>query len=176
MSDTVLVAVIGAFATVMTALFQIFVSSRQAASAVKPMRNRIKSLAWTVVLLVAAAGGGFAWSEYLVLTRDARLAALHERIAAVTASGPGAAAPVSPVAAPAPAAAPMPRAAEATPRETATQAAIPLTACPPGEPGCTQAAIAPVSPCAPLPTGAPAAEAPAMPDTNQALPAAKPAG
>jgi hypothetical protein len=54
MSDTVLVAVIGAFATVMTALFQIFVSSKQAASAVKPMRNRIKSLAWTGVLLVAA--------------------------------------------------------------------------------------------------------------------------
>ncbi len=175
MSDTVLVAVIGAFATVMTALFQIFVSSKQAASAVKPMRNRIKSLAWTVVLLVAAAGGGFAYSEYLVLTRDADLAALHARITAVTAPGPGTAAPVSAVAAPISGAAPMPGAAEAAPRETTTQAAVP-TACAAGESGCSQAAIAPVSPCSPLPAGAPAAEAPAMPDTNQALPAAKPAG
>jgi hypothetical protein len=153
MSDTVLVAVIGAFATVMTALFQIFVSSKQAASAVKPMRNRIKSLAWTGVLLVAAAGGGFAWSEYLVLNRNENLAAFHERFAISGAPVAGKAASMSVTPAPLPLAAPALTAAEAASRD-AVAAVVTLPACRGGEGGCTQAAAAPVSLCVPLHTPA----------------------
>ena len=101
MSDTILVALIGAFATVMTALFQIFMSSKQSASNGRSTKNRIKGLAWTVVLLVAAAGGGFAYSEYLVLTQDAPAQALRDRIGhtllAANAAPQPVAAPVSPV-------------------------------------------------------------------------------
>jgi hypothetical protein len=199
MSDTVLVAVIGAFATVLTALFQIFVSSRKAAASERPARNRLKSLAWTGVLLVAAAGGGFAWSEYLVLTRDARLAAFHERVGAVAQSG--AVTALAPAAAASASATPIQAAVQTVPTAPTTplQAALPAVPTAPaaatvtladcnGAAPCTQTLAVPASTCSPQPgqvcvmrivvryEAVPAAEAPKLMDATPADAPAKPAG
>lgn len=155
MSDTVLVAVIGAFATVMTALFQIFMSSRQSAAGAKTTKkNRIKGLAWTVVLVVAAAGGGFGYSEYLVLSKNASMAAFHDRIGntllAANAAPPPAASPV-------PATAPLLPGPEATRAHDDIAATVALPACK-GDAAhalsCSEQTVAPVALCVPVPASA----------------------
>lgn len=157
MSDTILVALIGAFATVLTALFQIFVSSRQSASGGRSTRNRIKGLAWTGVLLVAAAGGGFAYSEYLVLTQDAPAQALRDRIGqtlVVThAVGSAVAAPSTPRPT-VTALASVPASVE--PREDSV-ASVTLPACKTaaaGDAACSEPAALAVTLCTPLPPSA----------------------
>ncbi len=159
MSDTILVALIGAFATVMTALFQIFMSSRQSASNGRSTKNRTKGLAWTVVLLVAAAGGGFAYSEYLVLTQDAPAQALRDRIGhtllAANAAPQPVAAPVSPV----PVTAPLVANPGADVRDGAT-ASVSLPACMAATAEvntasrCSEHAAMQVALCAPVPAAA----------------------
>lgn len=161
MSDTILVALIGASATVMTALFQIFMSSKQSASNGRSTKNRIKGLAWTVVLLVAAAGGGFAYSEYLVLTQDAPAQALRDRIGhtllATNAAPRAVAAPISPV----PATAPLVvNPGPGTDARDGVAASVSLPACTAGTveaaatPRCTEQAAMQVALCAPIPATA----------------------
>lgn len=156
MSDTILVALIGAFATVMTALFQIFMSSKQTASGGRSSKNRIKGLVWTGVLFVAAAIGGFAYSEYLVLTQDAPAQALRERIGhtllAANAMPPGAA----PTGTPVPVTAPLTAAPTRIDGHDGI-AAVSLPACK-GEPiglqACTEQTAMNVALCAPVPAAA----------------------
>ena len=164
MSDTILVALIGAFATVMTALFQIFMSSKQAASGGRSTKNRIKGLVWTVVLLLAAAGGGFAYSEYLVLTQDAPAQALRDRIGhtllAANAMTP-AVTPAASAASPAPSAAQLPTPSVANPGRIDARdgiaASVSLPACkgePAGSHACSEQTAMNVALCAPIPANA----------------------
>jgi hypothetical protein len=65
-SETVLAAMIGAGATLVTALFQV-ISSFRAASAERRSSKRgsgVRSLMWTVALILAAGVGGFAYAEF----------------------------------------------------------------------------------------------------------------
>lgn len=156
MSDTVLVAVIGAFATVLTALFQIFMSSRQSASGARSTRNRIKGLIWTVVLLVAAAAGGFGYSEYLVLTKNANLAAFHDRVGNTLFAANAAPQPAPPASS-VPAMAPLLPGPEAMPTRDDVTATVTLPACksdPAHATACTEMAAAPVALCVPVPAAA----------------------
>jgi hypothetical protein len=64
LSETILAAMIGAAATMLTALSQLMLSLRAKAKAeMRPRRNAMRSLMWMVALLVASAVGGFAYSE-----------------------------------------------------------------------------------------------------------------
>ncbi|HJS21802.1 MAG TPA: hypothetical protein VJ764_04030 [Steroidobacteraceae bacterium] len=64
LSETILAAMIGAGATMLTALSQLMLSLRAKAKAEsRPKRNAMRSLMWMVALLVASAVGGFAYSE-----------------------------------------------------------------------------------------------------------------
>jgi hypothetical protein len=64
-SETVLAAMIGAGATVFTALFQIITSFRSASADRRTAkRGGFRSLMWTLAMILAAGVGGFAYSEY----------------------------------------------------------------------------------------------------------------
>ena len=64
LSETVLAAMIGAAATMLTALTQLMLSLRAKAKAdSRPRRNAFRSLMWMLALLVASGVGGFAYSE-----------------------------------------------------------------------------------------------------------------
>lgn len=64
LSETILAAMIGAAATMLTALSQLMLSLRAKVKAdTRPKRNAMRSLMWMVALLVASAVGGFAYSE-----------------------------------------------------------------------------------------------------------------
>ncbi len=156
MSDTVLVAVIGAFATVMTALFQIFMSSRQSASGAKTTKkNRIKGLVWTLVLVLASAGGGFGYFEYLVLSKNASMAAFHDRIGNTLLAAN--AAPPPPAASAVPATAPLLPGPEAMRAHDDIAATVALPACkgdPARAPACSEQTVAPVALCVPVPAAA----------------------
>jgi hypothetical protein len=64
-SETVLAAMIGAGATVFTALFQIISSFRSAGTERRSAKGGgLRSLMWTLALVLAAGVGGFAYAEY----------------------------------------------------------------------------------------------------------------
>jgi ABC-type multidrug transport system fused ATPase/permease subunit len=64
LSETVLAAMIGAAATMLTALTQLMLSLRAKVKAdSRPRRNAFRSLMWMLALLVASGVGGFAYSE-----------------------------------------------------------------------------------------------------------------
>lgn len=63
-SETILAAMIGAGATMLTALSQLMLSLRaKVKSESRPRRNAFRSLLWMLALLVASGVGGFAYSE-----------------------------------------------------------------------------------------------------------------
>jgi hypothetical protein len=64
LSETILAAMIGAAATMLTALSQLMLSMRAKAKAEsRPKRNALRSLLWMIALLLASGVGGFAYSE-----------------------------------------------------------------------------------------------------------------
>ncbi len=64
LSETILAAMIGAAATMLTALTQLMLSLRAKIKAEsRPKRNVMRSMLWMIALLVASAVGGFAYSE-----------------------------------------------------------------------------------------------------------------
>ncbi len=64
LSETILAAMIGAAATMLTALTQLMLTLRAKVKAeTRPKRNAMRSLLWMLALLVASAVGGFAYSE-----------------------------------------------------------------------------------------------------------------
>jgi hypothetical protein len=65
-SETVLAAMIGATATVLTALFQLIHSFRSSSATDRRSSKKggLRSLMWTLALILAAAVGGFAFAEY----------------------------------------------------------------------------------------------------------------
>ncbi len=62
-SETVLAAMIGAGATLLTALFQLVSSFRSSGTDRRKPRSGLRSLLWTIALIVAAGVGGFAYAE-----------------------------------------------------------------------------------------------------------------
>jgi hypothetical protein len=64
LSETILAAMIGAAATMLTALSQLMLSMRaKMQQQSRPRRNTMRSFMWMLALLVASAVGGFAYSE-----------------------------------------------------------------------------------------------------------------
>ena len=64
LSESILAAMIGAAATMLTALTQLMLSLRTKAKVEsRPKRNNLRSLMWMLALLVASGVGGFAYSE-----------------------------------------------------------------------------------------------------------------
>jgi hypothetical protein len=64
LSETILASMIGAAATILTALTQLTLSMRAKARAEsRPRRNAFRSLMWMIALLLASGVGGFAYSE-----------------------------------------------------------------------------------------------------------------
>lgn len=63
-SESVIAAMIGAGATMITALFQIIPAFRSPESARRPQKSRFRSVLWTLALVFAAGVGGFAYAEY----------------------------------------------------------------------------------------------------------------
>jgi len=65
-SDSVLAAMIGALATIGTALFQLIMNWRkQSGDRRVATKGGVRSLLWVVTLMLASGVGGFAYSEYL---------------------------------------------------------------------------------------------------------------
>jgi hypothetical protein len=81
LSETVIAALIGAAATVGTALFQLL-RARGASEAGRPRRSRWRSAFAIVALMLVAAAGGFAWSELRSLGAREEISALRQDLAA----------------------------------------------------------------------------------------------
>lgn len=65
MSESVIAAMIGAAATIGTAIFQLILNWRRQAGDRRVAKSGTKSLLWIVALMLASGVGGFAYSEYL---------------------------------------------------------------------------------------------------------------
>src|SRR5262245_57587917 len=64
LSETILAAMIGAAATMLTATFQLFLAFRaRTKSESKPKRSGVRSLLSVFAIILASAVGGFAYSE-----------------------------------------------------------------------------------------------------------------
>ena len=61
LSETILAAIIGALATMGTAIFQLV--RNRAPSETRPKKNRVRSLVATVALMIGCIVGGYAWSS-----------------------------------------------------------------------------------------------------------------
>ena len=80
-SEPVMAAMIGATATVCTAVFQLVVNWRKATTSEKPRaRGGLRSLLWMVTLMAAAAVGGFAYAEYRAQATRGEAALLREEV------------------------------------------------------------------------------------------------
>src|SRR4051794_6272090 len=60
LSETILAAIIGALATMGTAIFQLV--RNRAPSETRPKKNRVRSLLATIALMIGCIVGGYAWS------------------------------------------------------------------------------------------------------------------
>ena len=61
LSETIVAAIIGALATMLTAIFQLV--RNRAPEGSKPKRNRMRSLLATIALMIGCIVGGYAWSS-----------------------------------------------------------------------------------------------------------------
>jgi hypothetical protein len=61
MSETITAAIIGALATMLTAIFQLI--RNRAPSETRPKKNRMRSLMATIALMIGCIVGGYAWSS-----------------------------------------------------------------------------------------------------------------
>src|SRR5690348_15712863 len=60
-SETIVAAIIGALATMLTAIFQLV--RNRAPEGAKPKKNRMRSLMATIALMIGCIVGGYAWSS-----------------------------------------------------------------------------------------------------------------
>src|SRR5690349_10700718 len=61
LSETIIAAIIGAAATMGTAIFQLI--RNRAPDGTRPKKNRMRSLVATIALMIGCIVGGFAWSS-----------------------------------------------------------------------------------------------------------------
>jgi hypothetical protein len=76
LSETVLAAIIGALATIGTAIFQLI--RNRAPSEGRPKKNRMRSLVATIALMIGCIVGGYAWSALRAMSAREELAATME--------------------------------------------------------------------------------------------------
>jgi len=99
LSETIIAAIIGALATMGTAIFQLV--RNRAPSETRPKKNRIRSLLATVALMIGCIVGGYAWSalravsmrEEIESAMDARYQKQFSDLVAKLGAKPDAAAP-----------------------------------------------------------------------------------
>ena len=82
LSETILAAMIGAIATVTTALFQLFNSLRQKGKVdARPKRGMtVRSILAVLALMVASAAGGFLYSEFIKQRADEDMRAMRAEL------------------------------------------------------------------------------------------------
>ena len=73
LSETIIAAIIGAGATMATAIFQLL--RNRAPSEVRPRKNRIRSLLATIVLMLGCIVGGYAWSSLRAVNANEQMRA-----------------------------------------------------------------------------------------------------
>jgi hypothetical protein len=99
LSETILAAIIGALATMGTAIFQLV--RNRAPSETRPKKNRVRSLVATIALMIGCIVGGYAWSalravsmrEEIELAMDARYQKQFSELVAQLGPNSAAAAP-----------------------------------------------------------------------------------
>src|SRR4029079_18513255 len=64
LSETILAAIIGAVATMATAIVQLIRNSAPSDGRPKPKKSRMRSLFATIALMIGCIGGGYAWSAW----------------------------------------------------------------------------------------------------------------
>ena len=81
LSETIMAAMIGALATVSTALFQLFSAIRQRKADIKPRKgSTLRSVLAVLALMVASAAGGFLCSEFLKERNAVDLRAMRDEL------------------------------------------------------------------------------------------------
>jgi len=80
LSEPVVAAMIGAFATVCTATFQLVGTWRKSSNDKVKARGGISTLLWTLALMTAAGVGGFAYAEYRAQGIRGEAAMLREEL------------------------------------------------------------------------------------------------
>ena len=68
LSETIVAAIIGALATMATAIVQLI--RNRAPSEGRPKKNRVRSLLATVALMIGCIVGGYAWSALRAVSAD----------------------------------------------------------------------------------------------------------
>src|SRR6185295_2637344 len=107
LSETIVAAIIGALATMGTAIFQLV--RNRAPSETRPKKNRVRSLVATVALMIGCIVGGYAWSalraistrEEIEQAMDARYQKQFAELVTKLGAKPDAAAPAGGAAIPA---------------------------------------------------------------------------
>jgi hypothetical protein len=99
LSETIVAAIIGALATMGTAIFQLI--RNRAPEGSKPKKNRMRSLVATIALMIGCVVGGYAWSSLRAVSAKEELqstmkAEFAEQFAALAARQTEAATPASP--------------------------------------------------------------------------------
>jgi hypothetical protein len=87
-SETIIAAIIGALATMLTAIFQLV--RNRASSESRPKKNRLRSLFATIALMIGCLVGGYAWSSLRAVSakediREAMQAEFTSQFAALAA-------------------------------------------------------------------------------------------
>jgi hypothetical protein len=110
LSETILAAIIGALATMGTAIFQLV--RNRAPSETRPRKNRVRSTFAIILLVIGAMVGGYFWSELravgakeeiAALRADLKLAAREAAVSVAEATEPSTGSPSAPDAAATPA-------------------------------------------------------------------------
>ena len=82
LSETIIAAIIGALATMGTAIFQIL--RNRAPSETRPKKNRVRSTFAMFALVAGAVVGGYAWSELRAVNTRDEIAALRNDLKLAT--------------------------------------------------------------------------------------------
>jgi hypothetical protein len=78
LSETIVAAIIGALATMLTAIFQLVRNRAPSDGRPKPQKNRMRSVFATVALMIGCIVGGYAWSSLRAVSAKEELAATME--------------------------------------------------------------------------------------------------
>ena len=77
-SDTIVAAIIGALATMLTAIVQLVRNRAPSDGRPKPKKNRMRSVLATIALMIGCIVGGYAWSSLRAVSAKEELAATME--------------------------------------------------------------------------------------------------
>ena len=77
-SETIVASIIGALATMLTAIFQLVRNRAPSDGRPKPKKNRMRSVLATVALMIGCIVGGYAWSSLRAVSAKDELAATME--------------------------------------------------------------------------------------------------